>query len=124
MLFRLVQRLCLPTLFASECQCLYERQIYKILRLATWRALSFWHGVAIITDALLLTAFILRVIGLDSLDEKGDQIRLHSFQVLSFVSPVIWCVLVCLKRTLSGPSFQDEYDFPHKQPNLFRADVA
>ncbi|KAI0303946.1 hypothetical protein BC826DRAFT_201757 [Russula brevipes] len=68
--------------------------VYKTLSFATWRAFRFWHIVAIITDALLLTAFILRVSGLASLDGKRDQLRLHSFQVLSFVSPFIWMKLI------------------------------
>ncbi len=48
--------------------------------------------MAIITDALLLTAFILRVSGLVSSAENQDQLLLRSFQVLSFVSPFIWYV--------------------------------
>jgi hypothetical protein len=63
-----------------------------MLRLATWRALGFWHVVASITDVLLLTAFVFRVSGLVSSDDQRDQHLLHSFQVLSFVSPFIWWV--------------------------------
>jgi hypothetical protein len=91
MVFRFAQCLCSP--IPLECWYLYGRQVYKTLRFATWRAFGFWHVVAIITDALLLTAFILRVSGLASLGGERDQLRLHSFQVLSFVSPFIWCVL-------------------------------
>jgi len=68
--------------------------IYKILRFATWRAFGFWHFLAIITDALLFTAFTLRLSGLASSGVNKDQLRLHSFQVLSFVSPLIWTKLV------------------------------
>jgi hypothetical protein len=68
-------------------------QIFKTLRFATWRAFGFWHVAAVTTDALLLTAFILRAYGLASPEGKRDQLLLHSFQVLSFVSPFIWCVL-------------------------------
>ena len=71
----------------------YKIQISKILRFATWRAFGFWHVVAIVTDVLLLTAFILRVSGLASHEGNRDQLLLHSFQVLSFVSPLIWYVL-------------------------------
>ena len=69
-------------------------QIFKTLRFATWRAFGFWHLASFITDALLLTAFILRVYGLASPEGNRDQLLLRSFQVLSFVSPFIWCVLV------------------------------
>jgi hypothetical protein len=72
---------------------LYKIQIYKTLRFATWRAFGFWHGVAILTDVLLLAAFILRVSGLASREGNRDQLFLHSFQVLSFISPLIWYVL-------------------------------
>jgi hypothetical protein len=69
-------------------------QIFKTLRFATWRAFGFWHVAAVTTDALLLTAFILRAYGLASPEGKRDQLLLHSFQVLSFVSPFIWTKLV------------------------------
>ena len=72
---------------------LYKIQIYKTLRFATWRAFGFWHVVAIVTDMLLLAAFILRVSGLMSHEGNRDQLFLSSFQVLSFVSPFIWYVL-------------------------------
>ncbi|KAI0268117.1 calcium activated cation channel [Gloeopeniophorella convolvens] len=68
--------------------------IYKVLRFATWRAFGFWNVVSTITDGLLLAAFILRITGLASTGEGQDQIRLRSFQVLSYVSPLIWMKLV------------------------------
>lgn len=68
--------------------------ISKTLRFATWRAFGFWHFVAIVTDMLLLTAFVLRVSGLASREGNRDQLLLHSFQVLSFVSPFVWMKLV------------------------------
>jgi hypothetical protein len=50
--------------------------------------------VALLTDALLLAAFVLRVLGMTSLhtiaDDEGFQWRLYSFQVLSCVAPLIW----------------------------------
>ena len=72
---------------------LYKIQISKILRFATWRAFGFWHVAAIVADLLLLTAFILRVSALVSHERSRDQLLLRSFQVLSFVSPLIWYVL-------------------------------
>jgi hypothetical protein len=80
--------------------------MYKILSLATWRALGFWDVVACITDMLLLTTFVLRVTSLVSSEDQREIHRLHSFQVLSFVSPFIWWVLdlfdvhVIIKSTL------------------------
>ncbi|KAF5358902.1 hypothetical protein D9758_004822 [Tetrapyrgos nigripes] len=65
-------------------------KFFKLLRFVTWRAFSFWNVVAIITDSLLLAAFILRVIGIRAIDEKSTHLRVTSFQVLSFVSPLIW----------------------------------
>lgn len=86
-------------MFVSQFLCtlgilvLIKIQISKILRFATWRAFGFWHVVAIVTDVLLLTAFILRVSGLAIHKGDRDQLLLRSFQVLSFVSPLIWYVL-------------------------------
>lgn len=67
-----------------------KAQVFKTLRLATWRAFAFWDVVAIITDGILLAAFVLRISSLASHGEKRDQFRLHSFQVLSCVAPFIW----------------------------------
>ena len=47
-----------------------------------------------ITDALLVTAFVLRVTGIKVADDDlANQYHYKSFQVLSFVAPFIWCVL-------------------------------
>ncbi|KAH9977639.1 calcium activated cation channel [Lactifluus volemus] len=75
--------------FAFACQGT-PALMYKILSLATWRALGFWDVVACITDMLLLTTFVLRVTSLVSSEDQREIHRLHSFQVLSFVSPFIW----------------------------------
>jgi len=66
------------------------QQFYTLLRFVTWRAFTFWNAVGFITDSLLLTAFILRIIGLSATGDKEASMRLHSFQVLSCVSPFIW----------------------------------
>ncbi|TFK43743.1 calcium activated cation channel [Crucibulum laeve] len=65
-----------------------------LLRFVTWRAFTFWNVISLITDTLLLTAFILRVIGFTAHGEQVDYMRLRSFQVLSFVSPFIWMKLI------------------------------
>jgi hypothetical protein len=57
--------------------------------------------VAFITDALMVAAFTIRVIGLrTSEEEQALAWQLRSFQVLSFVGPLIWSVsLSFLKHT-------------------------
>jgi hypothetical protein len=68
-------------------------QFYKLLRFVTWRAFSFWNVVAFVTDTLLVVAFVIRLVGLRTHeDEEAIALRLKSFQVLSFVSPLIWSV--------------------------------
>lgn len=69
-------------------------KIYKLLRFATWRSFSFWHIVNLLTDALFMTAFVLRVIGLSSTGSTAEHTKFRSFQVLSFVSPLIWMKLI------------------------------
>ncbi|THV08302.1 calcium activated cation channel [Dendrothele bispora CBS 962.96] len=71
-----------------------SHKFVKLLRFVTWRAFSFWNMVAIITDSLLLAAFILRIVGLKETGDHSTQLRVNSFQVLSFVSPLIWMKLV------------------------------
>ncbi|KAF8969434.1 calcium activated cation channel [Flammula alnicola] len=70
-------------------------KFFMLLRFVTWRALSFWNAIAFVTDCILLSAFILRVLGLVAVDEGQEAaLRLRSFQVLSCVSPFIWMKLV------------------------------
>ncbi|TFK55588.1 hypothetical protein OE88DRAFT_1622056 [Heliocybe sulcata] len=60
-------------------------KIYKLLRFVTWRAFGFWNVVAAMTDALLMTAFVLRISGLLATgDQPSASLRLRSFQTLSF----------------------------------------
>ncbi|KAJ3917029.1 calcium activated cation channel [Lentinula edodes] len=70
------------------------KHLYKLLRFVTWRAFSFWNIVAFLTNSLLLAAFILRIIGLHDNTDYSAKLRLNSFQVLSFVAPFIWWVLI------------------------------
>lgn len=58
----------------------------------SWRSFGFWDAITFITDSILLAAFTLRMIGLASTGDQEDSIRRYSFQVLSCVSPFIWCV--------------------------------
>ncbi|KXN86125.1 Calcium channel YVC1 [Leucoagaricus sp. SymC.cos] len=73
-------------------------QLFKLLRFVTWwRAFSFWNVVALITDTLLLLAFIFRVLGMQTTsDDVGSYWRLYSFQILSCVAPFIWMKLITI----------------------------
>ena len=43
------------------------------------------------TNALLITAFTYRIIGLNTHDEtQAAQLKLRGFQVLSTIAPLIW----------------------------------
>ena len=86
---------CISVLFKHRCS--HKIQIYKTLRFATWRAFGFWHVAGSFTNALLLASFILRIYSIASPEGNRDQLLLYSFQVLSFVSPFIWCVLDCFE---------------------------
>jgi hypothetical protein len=59
---------------------------------------GFWTVVNFMTDGLLLSAFILRVMGiridLDHDPKQAAHLQLKSFQVLSCVAPLIWMKLV------------------------------
>lgn len=68
-------------------------QLYRTLRYITWRAVGFWNVVSVATDGLLITALILRILGLALPDDpRADQWHLLSFQVLSCIAPLIWYV--------------------------------
>jgi len=67
-------------------------QWYKLFRFASYRAFGFWSAIAFITDALLFTAFLLRMSGLSATSSQAEYYRFKSFQVLSFVAPFIWYV--------------------------------
>ncbi|KAG8719451.1 hypothetical protein FRC09_011122 [Ceratobasidium sp. 395] len=70
-------------------------KLYKMLRFFTWRAFNFWRVVSLLTDSLIITAFVLRMWGLYTPDDnQSSALKLRSFQVLSCVSPLIWMKLV------------------------------
>jgi hypothetical protein len=74
--------------------CYPGMQSYQLLRFVSWRAFGFWSVISFATNALLLAAFTLRVVGITSgAAQGGETLRLRSFQVLSFVAPFIWLVL-------------------------------
>ena len=63
---------------------------YKLINYATRRSFGFWNVIAFITHTLLLLAFIFRIAGIEATDSQASDLRLKSFQVLSFVAPFIW----------------------------------
>ncbi|KAG8716244.1 hypothetical protein FRC11_006638 [Ceratobasidium sp. 423] len=70
-------------------------KLYKMLRYFTWRVLNFWRVVSLLTSSLLISAFVLRIWGLFTLDDDhSSALKLRSFQVLSCVSPLIWMKLI------------------------------
>ncbi|KAH7100530.1 calcium activated cation channel [Auriculariales sp. MPI-PUGE-AT-0066] len=70
-------------------------KVFVTLRFFTWRALGFWTVISAITDVLLLTAFVFRLMGIWVKDEtKTDRYHLLSFQFLSCVAPFIWMKLI------------------------------
>ncbi|KAH7067064.1 calcium activated cation channel [Auriculariales sp. MPI-PUGE-AT-0066] len=76
----------LSVLMLKLCQ-----QVFVTVRFFTWRALGFWTVISAITDMLLLTAFVFRLMGIFVKDEtKTDHYHLLSFQFLSCVAPLIW----------------------------------
>lgn len=66
-------------------------RLYTTLRYFTWRAFGFWTIIGLITNGLLIAAFVLRIMGIASHDQtKSDNWHFRSFQVLACVSPFIW----------------------------------
>ena len=78
---------CVVRLIAASLALL---QWYKLIDYTSWRSIGFWNVIAFITNALLLLAFILRIAGFEATGSQASDLRLKSFQVLSFVAPFIW----------------------------------
>jgi hypothetical protein len=69
--------------------------LYRLFAFLNWRALSFWLFAAFVADALLIAAFVYRMLGLKAKNEaEAHALQLKSFQILSFVSPLIWFVFL------------------------------
>ncbi|CCA68110.1 related to YVC1-vacuolar cation channel [Serendipita indica DSM 11827] len=61
-------------------------RLYTTLRYFTWRAFGFWTIIGLITNGLLIAAFVLRIMGIASHDQtKSDNWHFRSFQVLACV---------------------------------------
>ncbi|KAF8551478.1 hypothetical protein OG21DRAFT_1499116 [Imleria badia] len=84
--------------------CLEDlRRGYKLIHYATRRSFGFWSVIAFITNTLLLAAFTLRIAGLAAAGSRAGDLKLYSFQVLSFVAPFIWymgTMQICVSRML------------------------
>lgn len=63
---------------------------YKLIHYATRRTFGFWSVIAFITNTLLLLAFIFRVAGFAVKESHASDLRMKSFQILSFVAPFLW----------------------------------
>ncbi|PCH40875.1 calcium activated cation channel [Wolfiporia cocos MD-104 SS10] len=69
-------------------------KIYKLFFFVSWRSLGFWDVVSFVTDLLLSAAFVLRVAGVASPEPRSYNLRIWSFQCLSFVAPLIWMQVI------------------------------
>ncbi|KAL0580084.1 Calcium channel yvc1 [Marasmius crinis-equi] len=65
-------------------------KFFRLLQFVTWKAFTFWNVISLVTDSLLIAAFSIRMAGLTSTGDRSTNLRVVSFQVLSFVSPFIW----------------------------------
>ncbi|ESK95069.1 calcium activated cation channel [Moniliophthora roreri MCA 2997] len=66
-------------------------KFFKLLQFVNYRAFTFWNVISVVTDSLLIAAFVLRMVGMK---DGNAALGTTSFQVLSFVSPFIWMKLV------------------------------
>jgi len=65
--------------------------LYTTLKFFTWRAFGFWTIVGLITNTLIITAFVLRIMGIFVADGPRSELwHYRSFQVLACVSPFLW----------------------------------
>ncbi|KAJ7180384.1 calcium activated cation channel [Mycena crocata] len=85
-------------LYTLALSFLFEdiNRLYKLLKFVTYKAYNFWMVVSFVTDGILTTAFVLRVAGMTSNEENAANLRLKSFQILSFAAPLIWMKLVTI----------------------------
>ncbi|RPD66965.1 calcium activated cation channel [Lentinus tigrinus ALCF2SS1-7] len=69
-------------------------KIWKLLVLVSWKTFGFWNVISTITDCLLTAAFVLRMAGMATTGDQGTNLRLRSFQCLSFAAPLLWIELI------------------------------
>ncbi|KAJ7284134.1 calcium activated cation channel [Mycena rebaudengoi] len=72
-------------------------RLYKLLKFVTYKAYNFWMMVSFVTDGILFTAFVLRIAGIvHSSEEQTANLRLKSFQTLSFAAPLMWMKIITI----------------------------
>jgi hypothetical protein len=65
--------------------------LYTTLKYFTWRAFGFWTIMGLITNTLIMSAFVLRMMGIFATEDPRSELwHFRSFQVLACVSPFIW----------------------------------
>lgn len=69
-------------------------KFYKLLKFVSWHAFNFWNVVSWITNVLLIVAFAFHMGDIVQHNNESNHLRLKSFQVLSFVAPLIWMKLI------------------------------
>ncbi|KIL70252.1 hypothetical protein M378DRAFT_183807 [Amanita muscaria Koide BX008] len=77
-----------------------EGKFWRLLRFATWRALNFWSVISFIIDTILLSAFILRVVGITSSGERSADMRLHKLITIFDGFKYIGTMEICVTRML------------------------
>ncbi|KAJ7068566.1 calcium activated cation channel [Mycena amicta] len=85
-------------LYTMALAFLFEdlNRLWKLLKFVTYRAFNFWAIVSLLTDGILATAFVLRVIGMTGPEDKAAPWRLNSFQILSFAAPLLWMKIITI----------------------------
>ncbi|KAF7352544.1 hypothetical protein MVEN_01219700 [Mycena venus] len=86
------------TLYTMALAFLCEdiNRLYKLLKFVTYKAYNFWMIVAFVTDGILTAAFVLRMAGMYGPEDRAVNLRLMSFQILSFAAPLLWMKLVTI----------------------------
>lgn len=69
--------------------------LYTTLKYFTFKAFGFWTVVGLITNSLIIAAFVLRMMGIFAADDpRADLWHFRSFQVLACASPFLWMRVV------------------------------
>nr|GAT53044.1 predicted protein [Mycena chlorophos] len=86
------------TLYTMALAFLFEdlNRLWKLLKFVTYKAFNFWAIVSLLTDGILTTAFVFRVIGMTGPEDKAAPWRMQSFQILSFAAPLLWMKIITI----------------------------
>ncbi|KAI0751001.1 calcium activated cation channel [Daedaleopsis nitida] len=69
-------------------------KVFKLVTLVSWKTFGFWIVISLIADGLLTAAFVLRIAGIASSGYQATDLRVRSFQCLSFAAPLLWMKLI------------------------------